>query len=402
MKLSSCLHSLALVLVASSVFTFERAAAETTKADLVGEPNPAAPGFLAEESDAEAIALADRVMLRMGGRNAWDATRFVTWKFFGNRFHVWDKHTGDIRVEGTDRETEEPYIILMNLNTKQGRAWRAGSEITDAEELAKMLELGESAWINDAYWMFMPYKLKDTGVALRYRGEGKLLDGKAAEVLELTFRAVGRTPENRYEVYVADDTGLVEQWDFYSNATDKSPRFQVPWRNWRRYGSILLSDDRGRGRHTDIAVFDELPREVFTEPIPVDFTDNAPADPGANRDLTEAPIYAVEGDVVRPRALNRVPPEYPASAKEARITGAVVVEAVIGSDGAIRDAQVTESLEESLDQAALDAVRQWTFDPATLKGKPVTVYYNLTINFRLDGQPLPDKSENESNSGGSR
>lgn len=387
MKPSICLPALALVLVASSVFPLEPAAAETTKADLVGEPNAAAPGFLAEESDAEAIALADRVMLRMGGRRAWDATRFVTWKFFGNRFHVWDKHTGDIRVEGTDRETKEPFVILMNLHTKLGRAWRAGAEVTDAEELGKMLELGESAWINDAYWMFMPYKIKDTGVALRYRGPGRLLDGRAAEVIELTFREVGRTPENKYEVYVANDTGLVEQWDFYANAADESPRFQVPWRNWRRYGSILLSDDRGRGRHTDIAVFDQLPPEVFSDPIPVDFPTNDTADPGANRNLAEAPIYAVEGDVVAPRALNRVPPDYPAAAKEARITGTVVVEAVIGSDGAIRDAQVTDSLEESLDQAALDAVRQWTFDPATLNGKPVAVYYNLTLNFRLDGEP---------------
>ncbi|MCP4202801.1 MAG: hypothetical protein GY769_12815, partial [bacterium] len=75
--------------------------------------NPAAEGFLAAESDAEAIAIADRVMERLGGRQAWDATRVVTWKFFGDRFHVWDRHTGDVRIEGTDRETKQPYLILM-------------------------------------------------------------------------------------------------------------------------------------------------------------------------------------------------------------------------------------------------------------------------------------------------
>ncbi|MCP4200796.1 MAG: hypothetical protein GY769_02530 [bacterium] len=234
--------------------------------------NLAAEGFLAVEPDAEAIAIADRGMERLGGRQAWDETRVVTWKFFGDRFHVWNRHTGDVRIEGTDRETAQPYLILMNIHSKEGRAWRAGEEVTDAEDLAGLLELGESAWINDSYWMFMPYKLKDTGVALKYVGERALLDGRNADVLELTFRAVGRTPENKYEVYVAKDSGLVEQWDFFAKASDEEPRFQVPWRNWRRHGSILLSDDRGRGQHTEIAVFDSVPDEVFDSPEAVDMT----------------------------------------------------------------------------------------------------------------------------------
>ena len=162
--------SLALSLAALCLLIVAAANAESTQAAVDGEPNPPAPGFLVEESDAEAIALADKVMIRLGGREAWDATRFVSWKFFGNRFHIWDKHTGDIRVEGADRETKETYLILMNLQTKQGRGWRSGEEITDPAALAELLKLGESAWINDAYWMFMPYKLKDTGVALEYLG----------------------------------------------------------------------------------------------------------------------------------------------------------------------------------------------------------------------------------------
>lgn len=358
------------------------ALAETTKAKLLAEPNPSAAGFLAEESDAKAIELADQVMLRLGGRAAWDATRFVTWKFFGNRFHVWDKHTGDIRVEGTERESKQPYVILMNLHTKEGRAWRAAEEVTDPEALGDLLESGESAWINDSYWMFMPYKLKDTGVALEYLGDQPLLDGRGARALQLSFRDIGRTPENKYQVYVANDSGLVEQWDFYTNASDPEPRFQVPWRNWRRHGSILLSDDRGRGQHTAIAVFDELPAEVFTSPDPIDLTEQLPSPTG---DLTEAPIYVVEGDVEKPVLEKSVNPEYPEPARKARTTGRVVVRTVIAKDGSIRDAWISESVEENLDRSALDAVRQWTFAPATLHGEPVDVYYNLTVNFELDG-----------------
>ena len=235
------------------------------------EENPPAPGFDAAGSDPEAIAIADQVMERLGGRQAWDETRYVTWNFFGSRRHLWDKHTGDIRVEGTDRDSGEAYLILMNLNTREGRAWSGGEEVVDPEALAEMLDLGEAAWINDSYWLFMPYKLKDTGVTLKYVGESAMLDQRAARVLQLTFAGVGRTPENRYLVYVAEDSGLVEQWDFFSQAEDPEPRFQVPWHNWQQYGSILLSDNRGERGHTDIAVLEAVPTSVFVSPDSVDW-----------------------------------------------------------------------------------------------------------------------------------
>lgn len=231
--------------------------------------NPPAPGFDASGSDARAVEIADRVMEALGGREAWDATRFVTWKFFGRRTHFWDKHTGDIRIEGVGREDNKPFLILMNLGSLEGRAWRDGVEVS-GEELAELLDFGEAAWINDSYWMFMPYKLKDTGVTLTYVGEGTMEDGRDADVLQLTFRDVGRTPENRYHVYVSKESGLVEQWDFYREFTDEEPNFRIPWHNWQRHGEILLSDDRGDSGHTDIAVFDRLPETVFTSPEPVD------------------------------------------------------------------------------------------------------------------------------------
>ena len=233
--------------------------------------NPAAPGFNLAASDPEAINLADEVMERMGGRAAWDETRYVTWRFFGRRRHVWDKYTGDIRVEGTDRETEKPYVILMNLHTMQGRAWSDGQEITDPAALAEKLEFGEAVWINDGYWIFMPYKLKDTGVTLKYLGERTMLDGRAAKTLQLTFENVGRTPENKYFVYIAEDSGLVEQWDFFDSADQSEPRFQNPWHNWQLYGEILLSDNRGDSGHTDVAVLSELPSAVLHSPEPVDW-----------------------------------------------------------------------------------------------------------------------------------
>ncbi len=226
----------------------------------------------AQASDPQALVIADRVLAALGGEENWNATRYVTWKFFGRRRHVWDKWTGDIRVEGVGREDQVPYLILMNLGSGQGRAWHGGREVTEPTQLAALLDSGEAAWINDSYWMFMPYKLRDPGVTLRLVGPGAMADGRTADVLELAFAAVGRTPENKYRVYVAQDTGLVEQWDFFEHADDPEPNLSTPWHNWRQYGAILLSDDRGEDRrHTGLAVFDALPASVLDSPDPVDW-----------------------------------------------------------------------------------------------------------------------------------
>ena len=241
------------------------------------DPNPPAEGFNADESDVAAIVLADLTMKAMGGRQAWDETRYIAWNFFGSRRHIWDKHTGNVRIEFADRDSGDQIILLMNINTIKGRAWRNGDEVADVEALTKMLKRGQGAWINDSYWLVMPYKLKDPGVTLNYLGEKTMEDGRPAEVVQLTFTDVGNTPQNKYHVYIAKDTQLVEQWDFFANADDSEPRFEIPWRDWKRYGRIILSGDRGerngRARElTDIAVFDELPESIFTNPEPVDLS----------------------------------------------------------------------------------------------------------------------------------
>lgn len=230
------------------------------------EENPPADGFNATDSDPKAIAIADEVMTAMGGRAHWDATRYITWRFFGSRLHVWDKWTGDIRFE------QGELTVLMNINSKKGRAFVAGEAISDPDTLAAKLERGYRAWINDSYWLVMPYKLKDSGVTLRYRGAEKTEDGRPADALELTFKEVGITPQNKYAVWVDQESRLVTQWGFYPEAADAEPRFTGPWTNWQRHGKILLSDGRGKRQHTNVAVFDELPRSVFEDPAPTELS----------------------------------------------------------------------------------------------------------------------------------
>ena len=243
--------------------------------------NPAAAGFDAAGSDPAAIEIADRTMAAMGGREAWDRAHYVAWNFFGHRFLVWDKWTGNVRVETEQKDaegkSEGPIVISLDIDTKQGRAWIGGEPVTDPARLAELVQQGYEIWVNDSYWVFMPYKLKDSGVTLRSMGEANMTDGKPADVLELTFHDVGVTPQNKYHVYVARDSGLVEQWDYFDNASDPAPRFQVPWHGWQSYDGILLSGDRGRAQISEISVHSELPETVFSSPAPTGLREPAKA-----------------------------------------------------------------------------------------------------------------------------
>jgi TonB family protein len=93
----------------------------------------------------------------------------------------------------------------------------------------------------------------------------------------------------------------------------------------------------------------------------------------------------VEGNVQPPKALTTTPPVYPESAKRAKIEGVSVVETVIDETGRVTQPKIkATSGDKDLDKAAIDAVSTWTFQPATLDGKPVAVYFSLTIRFTVD------------------
>lgn len=214
----------------------------------VVDVNPAAEGFDAENSDLKAIAIADEVMEAMGGRDVYDETRYLSWKFFGSRKHWWDKQTGDVRIESQ----RDDFKVKMNIHDMTGEVWKDGLLITHADSLNKYLKRGKAMWINDSYWLVMPFKLKDSGVTLGYIGEEKS-DTLHADILELRFRDVGETPENKYWVYVDKKERLVNQWAFYTNAKDEEPRFVMPWKNYQSYGKLKLSGDRGRAKLSEIS-----------------------------------------------------------------------------------------------------------------------------------------------------
>jgi TonB family protein len=118
-----------------------------------------------------------------------------------------------------------------------------------------------------------------------------------------------------------------------------------------------------------------------------------PATPSSARaPLAPAPegYFRVGGDIRPPQVISRIDPLYPPAAKAERVQGIVIIEALIGEDGAVRDVKILKDLPHGMGQAAVDAVRQWMFVPGTKDGKPVPVVFNLTVNFKLDAtEPAP-------------
>ncbi len=104
-------------------------------------------------------------------------------------------------------------------------------------------------------------------------------------------------------------------------------------------------------------------------------------------------LEVVDGErILGPRAVSRPSPSYPEAAKAAHAEGVVILRTVIGTDGAVEDVEVMRGQPHGLTAAAVEAVRQWRFDPATLEGKPVRVVFFLTINFQL---PEDDQAPSE-------
>lgn len=90
----------------------------------------------------------------------------------------------------------------------------------------------------------------------------------------------------------------------------------------------------------------------------------------------------VASRVAEANLIHDVPPQYPPEAGRERIEGTVVVVAVIGTDGTVKDVRV-ESGPALLAQAAIDAVKQWRYKPYLLNGTPVEIDSRITINFTM-------------------
>ena len=230
--------------------------------------NPAAEGFNISGSDAKAIAIADSVMVAHGGRKTYDAARYFHWDFFGARTLTWDKFDELVRIEVPRKEMT--YLLDYSDSGKlTGAVSRAGQEMTDPDSIDLYLQSANSMFINDSYWLVQPFKLKDSGVTLKYVGaENDPQKARPSEVIELTFKDVGDTPGNRYRLYVDRESYRINTWQFFRNAADEEPAITTPYDGYREYNGLMISGDRGgRFQLGDISVSGEMEdaEATFTE-----------------------------------------------------------------------------------------------------------------------------------------
>ena len=88
------------------------------------------------------------------------------------------------------------------------------------------------------------------------------------------------------------------------------------------------------------------------------------------------------GDIRPPTKIKDVARKYPDIAKQARVKGIVILEAIIDPTGNVTNVRVLRSI-PLLDQSAIDAVRQWKYEPTLLNGVPVPIVMTVTVNFTL-------------------
>ena len=214
------------------------------------------------EIDAASLHLVEEMETAMGGRSAYHALENIRWNFFGARLWWWNKTNGDVRVYAF----KDSIHLVMNVETKKGRVAEKGSEIMDASEVAAWMEKGFSWWINDSYWLVMPFKLRDAGVKLTYLGTRNSLDSMTCEVSRMTFDNVGITPDNAYDLYFDPQSHMLVQWDFYKQSADSIPGFQMPWQGYEIFEGVKFSTDRGQRKISSIAVDLSLSEDIFADP----------------------------------------------------------------------------------------------------------------------------------------
>ncbi len=205
-------------------------------------------------SDEKAVELAKEVIDACGGQSAWENTKYIAWTFFNRRRLLWDKQNHLARI----RYLDGSFDAIVNLIDQTGVVSSKGKQLVGTE-LEAGLKKAYRHWINDSYWLVLPFKLLDPGVKLKYTGERVSRNEIPSEVIELTFEEVGVTPENKYEVYIGKQSNLIVQWNYFKNWTDTIPEIQNIWEDYMMYGDIFLSGNRGhRGNLDDIKVYDQL------------------------------------------------------------------------------------------------------------------------------------------------
>jgi len=223
-------------------------------------------------ADVRATEIADSMLTAMGGVDNWNRAHFVRYDFKVNiggkliavRSHLWDKMTGRYRLEGKTKDGKAT-LALFNVANQQGMAYVDGRKL-EGTAANEALKSAYGSFINDMYWLAMPWKWKDAGVNLKYLGR-KPHGGQDMDVVQLTFGKVGLTPGDTYQAFVSPKTKLMEHWEYKLQSGNTG---SWDW-EYATTGGIKLASNHtksggdfiGMGK---VQVLDQVADAVFTDP----------------------------------------------------------------------------------------------------------------------------------------
>jgi hypothetical protein len=204
-----------------------------------------------DTTPVSADKLAEKMITLMGGTESFAKFRYLRFDFVvkkdhnevARHSHLWDRWSGRYRVQGRTRDGQIYVILYEDINRQQGEVW-VNDSLADGNRKSELLEYGYGRFINDSYWLLMPWKIKDPGVRLSF--EGRITDsssGVTYDILHVFFDSVGLTPKDRYWAFFNTTNGLMEQWKYVLGG-DSTQTGDFSWRNWKSYDGVWLSDTK--------------------------------------------------------------------------------------------------------------------------------------------------------------
>ena len=241
------------------------------------------PGLRAEgeSRDPKAVEVTRVMMKAMGGEDAWNAAHFVRFDFkvtVGGKLvrdnaHLWDRKDGRYRFE-TAAQGGKRQVVLFRIadyeRDKAGEAYLDGKKL-EGDAARKAVDEAYGSYINDSWWLCMPWKWFATGVNLKYLGPQKH-GGETADVVELTFGHVGLTPGDTYHAFVSQKSHLMDYWEYTLSNNSPVAQKKGAW-DWQ-YGDYkgvklasnhVSSDRKASINMGDVRILDAVEDAFFTD-----------------------------------------------------------------------------------------------------------------------------------------
>lgn len=218
--------------------------------------------FDAAQSDSLALVLADKVCAAAGGNERWDAAQALSFRFVlkadsgvvSSWRHDWDRRGQRYRLSGALASGEQA-LVFLNLNTQDGSAFLNGNPAPEEQHQA-LLAMAYSRFTSDTYWLLLPFKLKDPGARLEYRG-AKQIGVDSFEVIHLSFiDDVGLTPENEFELFIDPLSHAIRRWEYYEHP--EAQPLIAWWENEQDCNDLTLATERRLEESGRTIVFEEI------------------------------------------------------------------------------------------------------------------------------------------------